>query len=137
MVRKYCKEALSFAAAMVSIALLADAKAAKAAKRFATGGEVTSFHYVTNGVGYTAFLHTFTNTVASTFSAPSCTTAIRTIRTRHTLVSKNLPRYAPDTRRMRSYVRARTDVRRIMATDFRSAIIRGAKIAKRSGTCAA
>ena len=62
MKRKYCKQALSLAAAMMSLALLADAGAAKAAKRFATGGEVTSFHYVTNGVGWTAFVHTFTNT---------------------------------------------------------------------------
>ena len=65
MARKYCREVLTFAASVMSFALLADAGAAKAAKRFATGGEVTSFHYVTNGVGYTAFLHTFTNTAES------------------------------------------------------------------------
>ena len=51
MARKYCREVLTFAASVMSFALLADAGAAKAAKRFATGGEVTSFHYVTNGVG--------------------------------------------------------------------------------------
>ena len=65
MARKCCKEVLTFAASVMSFALLADAGAAKAAKRFATGGEVTSFHYVTNGVGYTAFLHTFTDTATA------------------------------------------------------------------------
>jgi len=60
--KKYLKLALSLATAIVSLSLLADAEAARAAKRFATGGVVTSFHYVTNGVGYTAFVHTFTNT---------------------------------------------------------------------------
>ena len=60
--KKYLKLALSLATAIVSLSLLADAETAKAAKRFATGGVVTSFHYVTNGVGYTAFVHTFTNT---------------------------------------------------------------------------
>ena len=66
MVRKYCKQALSLAAAMMSLALLADAQAAKAAKRFATGGEVTSFRYTdASGIGCTAFLHTFTNTAES------------------------------------------------------------------------
>ena len=60
--KKRSKQVLLLAGAMASFALLTDAKAAKAAKRFATGGVVTSFHYVTNGVGYTAFVHTFTNT---------------------------------------------------------------------------
>ena len=63
MIRKYCKEALSFAAAMMSFWAFADQAAAKAARRFATGGEVTSFRYTdAAGVGWTAFLHTFTNT---------------------------------------------------------------------------
>ena len=66
MKRKYCKQALSLAAAMMSLALLADAQAAKEARRFATGGEVTSFRYTdAAGVGWTAFLHTFTNTAES------------------------------------------------------------------------
>ena len=47
----------------MSLALLADAEAAKEARRFATGGEVTSFRYTdASGVGWTAFVHTFTNT---------------------------------------------------------------------------
>ena len=63
MIRKYCKEALSFAAAMMSFWAFADQAAAKAARRFATGGDVSSFHYTdASGVGWTAFVHTFTNT---------------------------------------------------------------------------
>ena len=66
MIRKYCKEALSLAAAIMSLALLADAQAAKEARRFATGGEVTSFRYAdASGIGYTAFVHMFTNTAAA------------------------------------------------------------------------
>ena len=66
MVRKYCKLALPFAVAVMSFCAFADHSAAKAAKRFATGGDVTSFHYTdAAGVGYTAFVHTFTNTAAA------------------------------------------------------------------------
>ena len=66
MARKYCREVLTFAASVMSFALLADAGAAKAAKRFATGGEVTSFRYTdASGIGCTGFLHTFTNTAAA------------------------------------------------------------------------
>lgn len=63
MIRKHCKMVLSLAAAMMSFLAFADKAAAKAAKRFATGGEVTSFRYAdAAGVGWTAFVHTFTNT---------------------------------------------------------------------------
>ena len=58
----YCKHTLPLVA---SILLIASTDAA-AAKRFATGGEVTSFRYTdASGIGYTAFLHTFTNTAAA------------------------------------------------------------------------
>ena len=53
--------AVSFTA--MEMSAFADAAAEKAARRFATGGDVTSFHYTdAAGVGWTAFLHTFTNT---------------------------------------------------------------------------
>ena len=58
----YCKCALSLVAAVLLVSL-ADAATAK---RFATGGEVTSFRYTdASGIGYTAFLHTFTNTATA------------------------------------------------------------------------
>ena len=47
----------------MEMSAFADAAAEKAARRFAAGGDVTSFHYTdAAGVGWTAFLHTFTNT---------------------------------------------------------------------------
>ena len=66
MIRKYCKQALSLAAAIMSLLAFADAQAAKEARRFATGGDVTRFRYTdAAGVGWTAFVHTFTNTAES------------------------------------------------------------------------
>lgn len=67
MIRKYCKMVLSFAAAILSFFAFADRASVKAAMKFATGGEVTSFRYTdpSSGVGYTAFVHTFTNTAAA------------------------------------------------------------------------
>ena len=48
---------------MASFVLYADSDAAKIAKKYASGGEVTSFRYADSaGIGYTAILHTFTNT---------------------------------------------------------------------------
>ena len=50
-------------AAMVSVAVFANEISEKAARKYATGGEVTSFRYHDKaGIGYTAFLHKFTNT---------------------------------------------------------------------------
>ncbi len=67
MMRKYCKMALSFAAAILSFFAFADRASVKAAMKFATGGDVTRFRYTdpSSGVGYTAFVHTFTNTAAA------------------------------------------------------------------------
>ena len=66
MIRKHCKMVLSFAAAILSFFAFADRASVKAAMKFATGGEVTSFRYTdAAGVGWTAFLHTFTNTAAA------------------------------------------------------------------------
>ena len=67
MIRKHCKMVLSFAAAILSFFAFADRASVKAAMKFATGGDVTRFRYTdpSSGVGYTAFVHTFTNTAAA------------------------------------------------------------------------
>lgn len=51
----------------MSFFAFADRASVKAAMKFATGGDVTRFRYTdpSSGVGYTAFVHTFTNTAAA------------------------------------------------------------------------
>jgi hypothetical protein len=54
---------LSSVAALISVAAFAEKKPFGSARKYATGGEITRFCYTDKfGIGYTAFIHTFTNT---------------------------------------------------------------------------
>ena len=59
---RFNRRVLTALAALASFAVHAEETPAEAAKKYATGGEVSSFRFIKGGVGHTAFVHTFTNT---------------------------------------------------------------------------